>query len=360
MFMQNINRKKVLISPLDWGLGHTTRCISIVRKLIDTEVSVIVACNPEQKLLLQQEFNNIEYLPLDGYNIAYTKNKMLLPIKLLFQLPKIFLSIQREHGWLQKTVEKHQIDLVISDNRYGLYSRKIPCVFITHQLTIKAPFTCLEILLQKINYRHINRFAQCWIPDFEGEKNIAGLLSNPKKLPSIPVHYIGPLARFEKNNNAPIRYQFCIILSGPEPQRTILEDTILQQLATISTKCLFVRGKLNAAPITVTNSNVIIENHLKGTDLQAAIQASEFVITRSGYTSVMELLSLQKKCILIPTPGQTEQEYLAKQLMKQKWAWCIDQKDFNLIDSLEQASNFNYCLPDISTDLLGDVIKKFL
>ncbi len=360
MFIQNINRKKVLVSPLDWGLGHTTRCITIVRILIDNDVPVIVACNTEQKFLLQQEFKNIEFLPLVGYNITYSKNKLLLPIKLLFQLPKIFLSIQREHRWLQKTIEKHQIDLVISDNRYGLYSRKIPCVFITHQLTIKAPFNWLEILLQKINYRHINRFTQCWIPDFEGEKNIAGVLSHPKRLPSVPVHYIGPLARFVKNNNAHIRYQFCIILSGPEPQRTILEDTILQQLATISIKCLFVRGKLNAAPITVTNSNVIIENHLNGTNLQTAIQASEFVITRSGYTSVMELLSLQKKCILIPTPGQTEQEYLAKQLMKQKWAWCIDQKDFNLIDSLEQASNFSYCLPDISTDLLGDVIKKFL
>jgi uncharacterized protein (TIGR00661 family) len=311
-------------------------------------------------LLLQQEFNNIEFLPLDGYNITYSKNQKLFPLKLLFQLPKILLSIQREHRWLQKTIEKHQIDLVISDNRYGLYTSKVPSVFITHQLTIKAPFTWLEILLQKINYRHINRFAQCWVPDFEGEKNIAGVLSHPIRLPSIPVHYFGPLARFVKDNNSLLRYQFCIILSGPEPQRTILEDTILQQFATISSKCLLVRGKLNAVPINVTNPNVTVENHLKGTDLQAAIQASEFVITRSGYTSVMELLSLQKKCILIPTPGQTEQEYLAKQFMKQKWAWCIDQKDFNLNDSLKQASNFNYCLPDISADLLGDVIKKFL
>jgi uncharacterized protein (TIGR00661 family) len=360
MFIQNINRKKVLISPLDWGLGHTTRCITIVRKLLDTNVSIIVACNPVQKELLQQEFNNIEFLLLEGYDITYSKNQLLFPIKLLFQLPKIILSIKREHRWLQKTIENHQIDLVISDNRYGLYTSKVPCFFITHQLAIKAPFSWLEYLLQKINYGFINRFAHCWVPDFEGEKNIAGVLSHPKRLPSIPVHYIGPLARLVKDNNAPIRYQFCIILSGPEPQRTILEDTILQQLATISSKCLLVRGRLNTAPISATNPNVSIENHLKGADLQAAIQASEFVITRSGYTSVMELLSLQKKCILIPTPGQTEQEYLAKQLMKQKWAWCIDQKDFNLIDSLEQASNFNYCLPDISTDLLGDVIKKFL
>lgn len=358
--MQNINRKKVLISPLDWGLGHTTRCISIVRILLDNEVSVIVACNTEQKVLLQQEFNNIEFIYLNGYNITYPKNHKLFPLKLSFQLPKILLSIIKEHRWLQKTIDKHSIDVVISDNRYGLYYSKAPCVFITHQLTIKAPFSWLEYLLQQINYRFINRFTECWVPDFAGEKNIAGLLSHPKRLPNIPVHYIGPLARFVKDKATEIRYQFCIILSGPEPQRTILEDIILRQLPSISESFLLVRGKLGGKVINSKLPNVTVKNHLKGTDLQAAIQASEFIITRSGYTSVMELMALQKKSILIPTPGQTEQEYLAKQLMKQQWAWCIDQKDFNLTDSLKQASNFTYRLPDTSTNLLDDFIKKFL
>ena len=358
--MQNISRKKVLISPLDWGLGHTTRCVTIVRTLLDNDMIVIVACNTEQKTLLQQEFTNIEFIELKGYNITYSKNYKLFPLKLLIQLPKIFLRIIKEHRWLQKAIDKHSIDVVISDNRYGLYSNKIPCIFITHQLTIKAPFAWQEYVLQQINYSFINRFSQCWVPDFEGENNIAGILSHPQKLPNIPVHYIGPLARFLKDATVQIRYQVCIILSGPEPQRTILEDIILQQLLAIPENCLLVRGKVDADPIKTSRPNVTIKNHLKGADLQAVIQASEIVIARSGYTSVMELLALQKKSILIPTPGQTEQEYLAKQLMQQQWAWCIDQKDFNLVNVLKQSSNFNYRLPDISTDLLSNFIKKIL
>jgi len=148
--MQNFNNKKVLIAPLDWGLGHTTRCIKIVKLLIDKGCSVIVASNSTQKQLLQKEFNNIEFLELEGYNITYSKNPRLLPFKLIAQLPKIATRIYAEHRWLQKTIEKHRIDLVISDNRYGLYTSKIPCVIITHQLTIKAPFAWLENILQNI------------------------------------------------------------------------------------------------------------------------------------------------------------------------------------------------------------------
>ena len=360
MFLQNINKKTVLLSPLDWGLGHTTRCISIIRILLDTDVSVIVACNEKQKLLLKQEFPQIKFISLQGYEITYSKSPLLFPIVLLFQLPKILFRIAKEHRWLQKTIDQFNIDVVISDNRYGLYTKKVPCIIITHQLNIKAPFAWQEYLLQEINYNYINRFSHCWVPDFEGEKNIAGVLSHPKKLPAIPVHYIGVLARFKKEATSKIKYQFCILLSGPEPQRTMLENILLQQLPFVSANCLLVRGKMDAESIDVDLSNVTIKNHLRGIELNAYIQASEFIITRSGYTSVMELLNLQKRMILIPTPGQTEQEYLAKLLMQQQWAWCIDQKDFNLMDSLKHASNFTYQLPEISTELLGSIIQQFI
>ena len=358
--MQNFNNKKVLIAPLDWGLGHTTRCIKIVKLLIDKGCSVIVASNSTQKQLLQKEFNNIEFLELEGYNITYSNNPKLFPLKLIAQLPKISLRIVKEHQWLQKTIEKQRIDLVISDNRYGLYTSKIPCVIITHQLTIKAPFAWLENVLQRINYSYINRFTQCWVPDYAGDKNIAGLLSHPKKLPKVPVHYTGPLARFEKDDTAVIHYQYCIILSGPEPQRTILEEIILKQLPTIKGNCLLVRGKLDASPIEASSPNVTIKNHLNGLKLEEAINVSAYVITRSGYTSVMELLALQKKSILIPTPGQTEQEYLGKQLMHQHWAYCVDQKDVDLSECTEIAKEFAYHLPSFDKGSLSSFIEEFL
>ena len=358
--MQNITNKKILISPLDWGLGHSTRCISIIRLLLDNAYSVSVACNPIQKSLLQQEFNNIEFIELKGYNISYSKNEKLFPLKLIAQLPKIAMRIISEHRWLQKTIDRYKIDIVISDNRYGLFTKKVPCVFITHQLTIKAPFAWLENLLQRINYSYINRFTQCWVPDYAGSNNIAGLLSHPGKLPSVPVHYIGPLARFVKNETVKPRYRFCVLLSGPEPQRTLLENIILKQLHDVPEGCLLVRGKLDAAPIQPSSPKVTTSNHLSGLSLQEAILSSEIIITRSGYTSVMELLALQKKSILIPTPGQTEQEYLGKQLMRQQWALCINQNEFDLKDALMAAAQFDYQLPSSPKSNLEMFLKEAL
>jgi uncharacterized protein (TIGR00661 family) len=358
--MQKFNNKRILIAPLDWGLGHTTRCVTIIKFFLDKGFVVIVACNPTQKSLLRQEFSNIQFLGLKGYGITYSNNKNGLPFKLVAQLPKIVTRIFTEHRCLQKMIDKYSIDLVISDNRYGFYSSKVPSIFITHQLTIKAPFVWLETLLQRINYSYINRFSQCWVPDFAGNKNIAGALSHPKSLPTIPVHYIGLLARFKRVENAPIRYEYFIILSGPEPQRTIFEDIILQQLPTLKDACLLVRGKLNAPPITTLLPNVTIKNHLNGIDLQEAINASAFVVTRSGYTSVMELLALQKKSILVPTPGQTEQEYLGKQLMHHNWAYCIDQKDFDLTEATTIAKEFAYHLPTFDDGSLNSHLDNIL
>ena len=362
--MQNFNNKKILLAPLDWGLGHTTRCILVIKKLIDKGNSVTVACNYRQKAILFQEFPKIEFLYLEGYNVSYSNNKFFLPLKLIGQLPKINYRIYQEHKWLQKTVKKHDFDIVISDNRFGLYSKLVPTVFITHQLTIKAPFSWLECLLQRINYSYINRFNQCWVPDYEGSRNMAGLLSHPQKLPSIPIHYIGPLARFKSpiHSSDIYTYKYCFILSGPEPQRTILEHLILSQIHFITTNCLLVRGipDNDKDEVKIDSSFVTIKNHLKGTELEEAIVHSEYIITRSGYTSVMELISLQKKTILIPTPGQTEQEYIGQELMIQKWAFCVNQDNFNLEESLKKASGFDYQLPSFDDNNLDLFITKFL
>ncbi len=362
--MQNFNNKKILLAPLDWGLGHTTRCISIIKQLIDKGNSVTVACNNRQKAILLQEFTEIVFFYLEGYNVTYSNNKFFLPFKLLGQLPKINNRILQEHKWLENIIKEHKFDVVISDNRYGFYSKIIPSIFITHQLTIKAPFDWLEYLLQKINYSYINRFTQCWVPDYEGSENISGILSHPKKMPTIPVHYIGPLARFKTKVHVSESYQYnyCFILSGPEPQRTILENIIISQIHLISSKCLLVRGIPDSenSQINIESRFVTIINHLKGKELEEVLLNTEYVITRSGYTSVMELMSLQKKTILIPTPGQTEQEYIGEKLMTQKWALCVKQNDFNIGEATRDALNFNYQLPNWGNSKLEIFIANFL
>jgi UDP:flavonoid glycosyltransferase YjiC (YdhE family) len=340
----NFNIRKVLVAPLDWGLGHATRCIPLVRALLEQGYEAVYAAEGAQAALLKQEFPGLTCLPLEGYRVRYSKQKWWLPAKLLLQLPRLFATVRREHVWLDNVIDKHSIDLVISDNRYGLWSAKVPCIFITHQLTIKAPFAWLEGLLQRNSYRYINRFDACWVPDAEGNDNAAGILSHPRLLPGIPMHYIGVLARFEAVA-VPIKYDYCIVLSGPEPQRSILEQKILRDIALVKGNILLVRGKPGSIELLQAPAHVTVSNHLHTAAMQEALMQSEYIVSRGGYTTIMELLSLKKKMILVPTPGQTEQEYLAAQLQSAKAAFMVQQHALDIVHDLEKAKSFTYQIP---------------
>ena len=360
IIQSKFNTQTILIAPLDWGLGHATRCIPIIKTLLLLNYTIYIACNNNQKKLLQAEIKNVTFLSLDGYNIKYSLNNKFFALSILKQLPKIINAIKYEHIWLKETIEKYKIDIVISDNRYGLHTTKVPCIFIIHQLLIKAPFAFIEKYLQKINYHFINKFTQCWVPDFELLPNIAGVLSHPKKMPTIPVKYIGPLARFEEKHTLKKKYDYCIILSGPEPQRTVLEQLMLQQIPATTGKILLVRGLPNTLENLPITDNLEIKNHLSTIELGEAIRQSDYIITRSGYTTVMELLWLEKKSILIPTPGQTEQEYLAEKLMQQGWCYSVAQSEFKLATAISGAQQFNYQLPTMEASHLQVRISELL
>ena len=344
----NFNIQKVLVAPLDWGLGHATRCIPIIRDLLQQGYEVCYAAEGAQAALLQQEFPQLSCLPLPGYRVQYSRTKRWLPLKLLLQAPGLIQRINSEHRWLNKVIDVHHIDMVISDNRFGLYSTKVPCIFITHQLTIKAPFGWLEHMLQRINYRYINRFHSCWVPDVAGLPNVAGVLSHPEKLPSIPLRYMGLLCRF-RQQSLPVVYDYCIILSGPEPQRSLLETKILSGIAEVKGKVLLVRGKPGTRELPQVPAHVTVYNHLPTDKMQEAILQSAYIVSRSGYTTVMELLSLQKRSILIPTPGQTEQEYLAERLHEQRACFTVSQELFDCARHFEMCRNFHYQLQEYET-----------
>jgi uncharacterized protein (TIGR00661 family) len=285
-----------------------------------------------------------------------------LAFSILKQLPKILTIIKYENAWLNKIIDDYSINMVISDNRYGLYTSKVPCIFITHQLQIKTPLRIIEKALQRINYSYINKYNACWVPDFEGENNISGSLAHPHNLPKTALHYIGPLSRFGILKTDNILYNYCISLSGPEPQRTVLETKIVAQIAQqqISGKIIIVRGLPNATDKIVVPENVTVYNHLIGNELGNVFAKSNYIICRSGYTTVMELLSLVKKAILIPTPGQTEQEYLAKKLQQQGWCYSVAQSEFNFTKAIDAAENFNYQLPKVLPSELENFIADFI
>lgn len=350
----------ILVAPLDWGLGHATRCIPVIQNLLLQNCRVLVAASGKGKALLQQEFQSLRFLDLPGYDIEYASSAWGLAVKIVAQIPKLLSAIKDEQAWLQKVAAEEAIDAVISDNRYGLHHPEIPSVFITHQLRIKAPWKMAEDLLQEMAYRYINRYDECWVPDAEGENNLAGELSHPAIKPAVPLQYTGPLTRFQKCEGEKDSGTLLVLLSGPEPQRTILEEAILQDLQACTDTVVLVRGLPGEAGALPVGKNVQVYNHLPAAELEQKIRESRMVISRCGYSTVMDLAALQKRSILIPTPGQTEQEYLARHLVQKKFALCVEQKKFRLKQALALAGSFPYQFGVQQESALGAVVKSFI
>jgi UDP-N-acetylglucosamine:LPS N-acetylglucosamine transferase len=353
-------RPRVLIAPLDWGLGHATRCIPIISTLIKQHCIVIVAAEGQIKTLLQKEFPNLQFVELKGYRVSYSRNKLCMPVKLILQLPGIIYRIYAERRWLRNIVKKYKINAVISDNRMGMNHNQIPSVYITHQLTIKTGSAFTDNITQKIHYHYINKFSACWVPDNEGAVNLAGALSHPAKLPGVPVWYLGPLSRFKKNA-ASGQYDICIILSGPEPQRTVFEKIILEDIENMQGSICMVRGLPREILVPILNNpSIQIKNHLPAEELRKVIQKSKIIISRCGYSTVMDLVKLQAKAVLVPTPGQTEQEYLAEYLQEQKFFYSANQQNFSLPEALKNAAAFEYKTWPEAKDDYKSVVEKFV
>lgn len=371
---KNLRKDRILVAPLDWGLGHATRCIPIIRELLAQGADVWLAGEGAQKQLLVTEFPELPFLQLPGYRIQYAKTGRGMIWKMILQGPRMRRAIQYEHRWLKKMVAQHQFDAVISDNRYGLSHSSVPCIFITHQLMIKSyAGKWTERALQKSNYRYINKFTACWVPDAEGENNFAGDLSHPQVKPVIPVRYIGLLSRFERKESRVIvcpdkpgrrtekANHLLVILSGPEPQRTMLEEKIIRDIGHYHGTATIIRGLPGSAALIPSTNMIEFYNHLPTAALNEAARKAEYIISRSGYSTVMDVLVLQKKSILIPTPGQTEQQYLGEYLMKKGIIIAADQQNFSLNNALSEAAKHVYTFPlIIDHDILKKIISNFL
>lgn len=353
---------RVLVVPLDWGLGHATRCIPIINTLLEQQVEVVLAGEGNQVKILEKAYPSLVILPLKGYRVTYSRNKNSFLFKMGLQIPGIISAIQYEKRWLNRVIREHNIHAVISDNRFGLYHPSIPTIFITHQLSIETGKTWMNKIAQKINYHFINKFSECWIPDVATITNLAGKLSHPVKLPNIPVKYLGILSRFKKQPEEK-KVDLLIMLSGPEPQRSIFENMILSQLSTLDGSIVLVRGLPQASKKLLSENNQLtIHDHLPAEALNTLILQSKNIVARCGYSTIMDLVVLQQKAILVPTPGQTEQEYLAGHLLKNKMFFTMSQENFSLKNALESAKNFAFTsltgMPVLQKEIIINWIKK--
>lgn len=351
--------KRILVAPLDWGLGHASRCIPIIRQLMKRGCHVFVAGSGPSLDVIKNEFSELKCFSLDGYNPEYSHTSSQVA-KLARQVLRFRSTIKREHQQMENLVEQNEIDIVLSDNRFGCWSVKAYSVFLTHQLNIQVPKSIrwMAPIINWFNKRYIRKFDQCWIPDYAGEKSIAGELSSEGRL---PIHYVGPLSRFKSPcADKKFTYGVTAILSGPEPQRTLLENLIIGQLKGYNIRALLIRGVLDKDGETHVEDNLEIVNFLPTTDIQQAICSSELILSRSGYSTIMDLMVLGGKAFFIPTPGQTEQEYLAKSLEQKGIAGFCEQNRFNLHDVIEKSAHYSGFIPNKDETSLETAVSQLL
>jgi uncharacterized protein (TIGR00661 family) len=258
------------------------------------------------------------------------------------QLPKFLQAIAAEHKEIENMVKYRKFDAVISDNRYGCWSRHVPSVFVTHQSNIMMPkrFGWLSRWVRMANENAMNNFPTCWIPDYPNDHSLAGeLISFGHLKYKGVVEYIGSLSRFSHQEAVP-GHDVVAICSGPEPQRTLLEQILRQQLIDSGMRFLLVRGVFDEAAEVRDNHEGQTTNYLTSDQLQEILPGAAYIIARSGYSTIMDMKALRKKVIFIPTPGQTEQEYLAYRLKEKGIAYFMKQNEFNLKNALKEAEKY--------------------
>ena len=324
----NFQLSRVLVAPLNWGLGHATRCVPIIKELIEQGHEVVIAADGYPLRFLRREFPHLEWVEFEGFKVEYADGESQVGA-MLRQLPSFLRGIWREHKELKRIVERYEIDVVVSDNRFGLWCKDVHSVYMTHQLMVKMPrgLKWMEWAVWRLHRWFIKHYDECWVPDVEGEDNLSGDLSH--KYPLLKnTRFIGPLSRF---STTPIRwedvrieaeavdlkerYDVVAVLSGPEPHRTNLEKQITDnsRLSTFDFQLstLIVQG-LPADDLRLAEHKDGVDYipHLPTRLLQWYMQEAKQIVCRSGYSSIMDLHTIGRKAHLIPTPGQTEQEYL--------------------------------------------------
>ncbi|MBN1183269.1 MAG: hypothetical protein JXB49_13340 [Bacteroidales bacterium] len=333
------NKKRILVCPINWGLGHAGRCIPVINYFLEKDHEVVIGADGQALAFLRQEFPELAAIPLPDMDIHYSRGNTQV-LKIIAQIPKIVRSIRKEHLFVKELVQQERFDLIVSDNRYGVWHPDVPSVIITHQLMLKLPgiWKFFEKAVHKWFNRHLASFIKCLVPDVENFPGLSGDLAHKYKLKN--VEYIGPLTHFSSVDKDVVSVKstdVLIVLSGPEPQRTKLEDILLAKLRGTSLKVKLVQGKPGIFQRSESN-NIEMVSFLGSKSLVQEINKSKIIICRAGYTSIMDMAILGTKALLIPTPGQTEQEYLARHLKKLGYFDFISQKELSLINTLKLKS----------------------
>ncbi len=358
----NTTKFRILVAPLDWGLGHATRCIAIIKTLIDKGVVPVVGAYGNGLVILKKEFPDLEVFEMPGFSLSYP-GKFGLRLKVVASLPAMFYSIYKENRLLEQIIRDKKIDGIISDSRFGLYSDDVPCIYMSHQMLVRLPnlLGFLEYPFYLVTSLFTEKYSGRWIPDLPGYENLSGDLGH--KYFNVNWKFIGTLKRFENKlaDSTEIKYDLMVIISGLEKQRTVFEHMILAQVKELhDLKVIVVLGKPSENIRYELNRNSVVHSHLSAEEMYKCVVTSRTIVCRSGYSTLMELASLGKKAILIPTPGQTEQEYLAEYMQVKGYAPFYSQSEFVLKEALNEVDKYTGIPRLNGSELLADAVERFL
>lgn len=318
---------KVLVAPLNWGLGHASRCVPLIDKYLTNGDDVVLGGDGESLLLLRKHFPDLRVLSFASLELRYSAGDSQVRA-MLKAVPKIVRAAIADHRMLRRYLtQQEKFDLVVSDNRFGLFSTSVRCVYMTHQLHVKLPRThrWLEPAVAALHGWICRQYDEVWVPDYADVAHcLSGELGHPQKVYSDNIVYIGPLSRFA-SLKMPMRreeiagktaFDVVAVLSGPEPQRTMLQEDVLARYEKSDTRVLIVEGKMRKPQVQVTKGMITIVPYMDDYPLAMALAGAKKIIARSGYSTIMDLavLGVLDKAELIPTPGQSEQMYLASLL----------------------------------------------
>lgn len=352
-------KNRVLIAVLDWGLGHATRMVPVIKEVKKRADEVFLTSSGGAKVFLENRFPEIEVFEMPDRPVSYNNRGAGF-----FLLKRSFGQLklnQIQHEFIAHKIELLNITHIISDNVYGAYSQKIPSALITHQLQLKSPV--LKKVVNKKLARWLENFSEIWIPDLPGDASISGEMALNKYYQG-ETKFLGHISRFDAGTSSQKDINYLAVLSGPEPQRTILEEMLLQKFSTLSGNRVIVGGKPGAVHKC---GGIEYFDFLGEEELQDKMKRSKLIICRSGYSTILDLVKISALACLIPTPQQPEQRYLAQRMRRKRWFYTVEQHDVFQMDfeSLLPSSqdfkgllNFSGLLP--GEEIVEKVVAGFL
>jgi len=358
-------QKKILVSPLNWGLGHATRCIPIIKEFLRRGHIVDIAATGKAKLFLQKEFPSLNFIEFPDYPAPYPENRGFL-VKFALKSPNILAAIYKEKKMAAKFFQENNYDIIISDARFEIRAKHIPSYLIAHQIRFKVPYIVGgELTLEYFNKYHYKKFDKIIVPDFEDNNlNLSGKLSHRLRLmKKNKLYYAGPICDIDQED-ADEDIDYYISISGVGPDRQKFEDIIMEQLHNLSGNVVVSLGQPGDKEVKKVK-NAVVHSYMPREEQKEAIKRSKCVICRGGYTTVMELAALGKKALFVPTKGQTEQEYIAKLYNQKKWFYSVKQDKLNLSRDVSIAKSYSgfpqkFVLEENVKNLFDNVFEKHL